>query len=125
MKTVAAKKTSRSPKSASPAQPPEEKKKKPSQAAAKPARRVVTRRQRPADATSSAPDTVQPAMVVSDEDIRIRAYFLSLEYWGGDRQDVDFWLLAERELRPARESGTDRSSAAHYLRRSAEVLVTR
>ncbi|MDP2052448.1 MAG: DUF2934 domain-containing protein, partial [Acidobacteriota bacterium] len=56
-------------------------------AAAKPARRVAARRK---------------AVVVSDEDIRIRAYFLSLEYRGSDRRDVDFWLLAERELRPAK-----------------------
>ncbi len=102
MKTVVSKKTSRSPKSASPAQPLEEKKKKPFQAVAKPAGRVVTRRKRPAGEGLSAEHAVQPAVVVSDEDIRIRAYFLSLEYRGSDRHDVDFWLLAERELRPAR-----------------------
>lgn len=105
-KTVVSKKTSRSPKSASPAQPPEATKKAPSQAAvaapkaagrapkktaaAKPARPVVTRRK---------------AMVVSDEEVRIRAYFLSLEYRGSDQNDVDFWLLAERELRPAKTPG--------------------
>lgn len=102
MNTVVSKKTSRSPKSASPAQPLEEKKKKPSQATAKPAGRTTTRRKRPAGETSSVEDAVQPSMVVSDEDIRIRAYFLSLEYRGSDRHDVDFWLLAERELRPAK-----------------------
>ncbi len=50
------------------------------------------------------PDAVQPAIVVSDEEIRIRAYFLSLEYRGSNQDDVDFWLLAERELRPAKKS---------------------
>ncbi len=35
---------------------------------------------------------------VSDEDVRVRAYFLSLEHRGRGNQ-VDFWLLAERELR--------------------------
>jgi hypothetical protein len=42
---------------------------------------------------------VQAPRVVTDEEIRVRAYFLSLEY-RGDGSDVDFWLLAERELRP-------------------------
>jgi len=36
--------------------------------------------------------------VVTDEEIQVRAYFLSLEH-GGAGSDVDFWLLAERELR--------------------------
>lgn len=67
--------------------------------AAKPARSIVTRRKRASDVASPAPGAVQTAMVVTDEDIRIRAYFLSLEYRGSDRNDVDFWLLAERELR--------------------------
>jgi hypothetical protein len=34
----------------------------------------------------------------TDEDIRVRAYFLSLEY-RGQGSDIDFWLVAERELR--------------------------
>jgi hypothetical protein len=117
-KTVIPKKTSRSPKSASPAQPPEQTKKAPTttprapKAAAgraprktvtatpEPTRRVVTRRKRPAVVAPSVPDAVQPPVVVSDEDVRIRAYFLSLEY-RGNGNDVDFWLLAERELRRA------------------------
>ena len=100
---MVSKRTSRPPNSAAPAQQPEEKQKKPSRAAAKPGGRVVTRRKkRPADEAPPAEAAVQPAQVVSDEDIRIRAYFLSLEYRGGDRQDVDFWLLAEREMRPAK-----------------------
>jgi hypothetical protein len=40
---------------------------------------------------------------VTDEDIRLRAYFLSLER-GGQGSAVDFWLLAERELRGARDT---------------------
>lgn len=100
---MVSKKTSRSLKSASPAQPLEEKKKKPSQAAAKPAVRAATGRKRRAAAPSAAP--VSPMVEASDEDIRIRAYFLSLEYRGSGRRDVDFWLLAERELRPAKTSG--------------------
>lgn len=39
------------------------------------------------------------AMVVTDEDIRVRAYFLSLEHRARGGSDVDFWLVAERELR--------------------------
>ena len=39
------------------------------------------------------------APVVTDDDIRLRAYFLSLEH-RGQASDVDFWLIAERELRP-------------------------
>ncbi|MDP3716663.1 MAG: hypothetical protein Q8T13_02735 [Acidobacteriota bacterium] len=100
------KKTSRSPKSASPAPPLEEKKKKkPSPAADKTPVRAATRRKRPAAETPVAPDAVSPVVEVSDEDIRIRAYFLSIEYRGSDRQDVDFWLLAERELRPPKPPG--------------------
>ena len=102
---MVSKKTSQSPKSASPAQPPAAAKKTPKKAAAKPARRVVSRRKPPTEAASPAPDAVQPVIVVSDEDIRIRAYFLSLEYVGSDRNDVDFWLLAERELRLGKTPG--------------------
>jgi hypothetical protein len=46
--------------------------------------------------------TVAPRPVTDDE-IRVRAYFLSLEH-GGRGRDVDFWLAAERELRPRRDS---------------------
>ena len=115
------KKASRSPKFASPAQPPAETMKPPSQAArapkaaaglapkktavAKPARRGVTLRKRPADVAPSVPDAVQPTIVVSNENLRIRAYFLSLEYRGSDLNDVDFWLLAERELRQGLSTG--------------------
>jgi hypothetical protein len=41
---------------------------------------------------------------VTDEDIRVRAYFLSLEH-GGHGNNLDFWLLAERELRSGTASG--------------------
>jgi hypothetical protein len=37
--------------------------------------------------------------VVTDEDIRVRAYFLSLEHRARGGSDIDFWLVAERELR--------------------------
>ena len=37
--------------------------------------------------------------LVTDDDIRLRAYFLSLEH-RGNGSDIDFWLIAERELRP-------------------------
>jgi len=38
---------------------------------------------------------------VTDEDIRIHAYFLSLEHRTRGGSDIDFWLIAERELREA------------------------
>ena len=117
---MVSKKVSRSSKSASPALPPAETMKPPSQArapkaaaglapkktaVAKPARRVVTLRKRPADVAPSVPYAGQPTIVVSNEDLRIRAYFLSLEYRGSDLNDVDFWLLAERELRQGLSTG--------------------
>lgn len=37
---------------------------------------------------------------ISDEDIRVRAYFLSVEHRGQGSPEY-FWLLAERELRPS------------------------
>jgi len=59
-------------------------------------------------ATAIAPNAVEPAgampeavpapRVVTDEEIRVRAYFLSLEH-RDSAGAVDFWLLAERELR--------------------------
>ena len=39
------------------------------------------------------------ARVVTDEDIRVRAYFLSLEHRARGGSDIDFWLIAEQELR--------------------------
>ncbi|MEO8681878.1 MAG: DUF2934 domain-containing protein [Vicinamibacterales bacterium] len=47
---------------------------------------------------------MRPPVVITDDEIRVRAYFLSVEYQGPDRNDVDFWLLAERELRPTKKS---------------------
>jgi hypothetical protein len=38
----------------------------------------------------------------SEEDIRIRAYSRYLERGGGDGQDLDDWVEAERELRRRR-----------------------
>jgi len=43
--------------------------------------------------------TSDVVLVVTDEDIRVRAYFLSLEHRARGGSDVDFWLVAERELR--------------------------
>jgi len=46
---------------------------------------------------ASAPQPVRARRAVTDEDIRVRAYFLSLEHRGAG-SEMDFWLLAEREL---------------------------
>lgn len=46
-----------------------------------------------------------PARQVTDEDIRVRAYFLALESQGRGGS-VDYWLRAERELR-ANAASTD------------------
>lgn len=40
----------------------------------------------------------RPPAGVTDEDIRMRAYFLSLEH-SGEGNEFDFWVRAERELR--------------------------
>ena len=46
-----------------------------------------------------APVSAPPPRPATDEEVRVRAYFLALEYSGDDRNDIDFWLIAERELR--------------------------
>ncbi len=46
-----------------------------------------------------APVAAPPSRPATDEEIRVRAYFLALEYAGDNRRDIDFWLIAERELR--------------------------
>lgn len=51
-----------------------------------------------AAAIVEAPAT-EVVRVVTDEDIRIRAYFLSIEHRARGGSDIDFWLIAERELR--------------------------
>ena len=53
--------------------------------------------------TPAAPTTVEAASVmvpsaITDEDIRVRAYFLSVEHRGQGSAEY-FWHLAERELR--------------------------
>jgi len=104
-KSVVTKKTTRSPKSAAPTLPAQETKparKAPAKAPAATARRVAAPRKRRALAAPVTEFVAAPAPV-TDEDVRIRAYFLSLEYSGGNRNDIDFWLLAERELRPAKD----------------------
>jgi hypothetical protein len=52
----------------------------------------------PGEPTDETP-TADAVRVVTDEDIRIRAYFLSLEHRARGGSDIDFWLIAERELR--------------------------
>ena len=49
-----------------------------------------------ASPVAAAPEL--PRLVVTDDDIRVRAYFLALEH-GGKGGNLDFWLLAEHELR--------------------------
>jgi len=59
----------------------------------------ATRARKVVDLPEVATKSKSPApRPVSDEDVRVRAYFLSLEHRGRGNQ-VDFWLLAERELR--------------------------
>lgn len=99
------KKTPRSPKSAAPLQSTPETTPAPKARAKAPAakaRRVAAPRKRPAAAPSVTEATAAPALV-TDEEIRVRAYYLSLEHRGSHNNDVDFWLLAERELRPSRD----------------------
>jgi len=98
-KSVVTKKTSRSPKAAAPAAPAPET--KPARKTPAKARRAAPRK-RPAAAAPKTERVATPAQV-TDEEVRVRAYYLSLEYQGGHRNDVDFWLLAERELRPVRD----------------------
>ena len=96
---MTSKKSTRSIRSASPAssRAPRAKKATPARRprAAKPGAQAATVAARETPATT----VVRAARIVTDEEIRVRAYFLSLEY-NGDGSDVDFWLLAERELRP-------------------------
>ncbi|HQZ37870.1 MAG TPA: DUF2934 domain-containing protein, partial [Vicinamibacterales bacterium] len=48
---------------------------------------------------TQTPAPVPPPESVSDEDVRMRAYFLSLER-GPHGSEVEHWLQAEMELRP-------------------------
>jgi hypothetical protein len=48
--------------------------------------------------------SVNPLASVSDSEIARRAYQLHEERGGGHGHDVDDWLRAERELRPALSS---------------------
>ena len=77
--------------------------------------RAASSRTSPADASPALEQPIAPApaaaaaiveapasevvRVVTDEDIRIRAYFLSIEHRARGGTDIDFWLIAERELR--------------------------
>ena len=51
---------------------------------------------------AAAPE--RPRVTVTHEDIRVRAYYLALEH-GGKGGNLDFWLLAERELRTRATTG--------------------
>jgi hypothetical protein len=83
---------------------------------AAPASQPVARRKpaaaRPAAPAASAPSPAASApapavaaapRVVTDDDIRVRAYFLSVEHKGQGSPEY-FWFLAERELRPSNGS---------------------
>jgi hypothetical protein len=63
------------------------------------ASKVPARRTPEASAALNGQGVQPPARLVTDDDIRLRAYFLSLEH-RGNGSDIDFWLIAERELRP-------------------------
>jgi hypothetical protein len=54
-------------------------------------------------AATPAPADPSSRPFVTDDDIRMRAYFLYLEYGAQAGSDVDFWLIAERELRGTRK----------------------
>ena len=67
----------------------------------------------PAPRTAAAPPAVvpqvaaapeRPRVTVTHEDVRVRAYYLALEH-GGKGGNLDFWLLAERELRTRATTG--------------------
>ena len=101
---MTAKKTTRSAKPASPLSEepttlarPRRRKSADAQSSAQPPKRLVTANLQPSETTPSA-------AAVTDEDIRIRAYFLSLEHSGNGMHEVDFWLLAERELKSSSSS---------------------
>ncbi len=51
---------------------------------------------------AAAPELPRPA--VTEDDIRVRAYYLSLEH-RGHGGNLDFWLMAERQLRGKVASG--------------------
>jgi len=73
--------------------------------APKPARAGATEGARPVKKTRARavatpePVAANPRRTATDEQVRVRAYYLALEHAGDDRHDVDFWLIAERELR--------------------------
>lgn len=106
---MASKKTSRTsaPKAApvQPADPVPAKAARPRRAAVAPAPAKVSAvakapARRKVAAPAPTPEVVAPpaSRPVTDDEIRLRAYFLSLEHRGRGG-DIDFWLIAERELR--------------------------
>jgi hypothetical protein len=72
-------------------------------AVAKAKAKAPARRKVAVEAATPTPVAPAPGRLVTDEDIRLRAYFLSLEY-RGQGSDIDFWLIAEREMRPRAKS---------------------
>ena len=54
--------------------------------------------------TKAAAEAKPAVRTVTQEEIRVRAYFLSLEH-AGHGHDADFWLMAERELAQGHERG--------------------
>ena len=54
--------------------------------------------------TQAAAEAKPAVRTVTQEEIRVRAYFLSLEH-AGHGHDADFWLMAERELAQGHERG--------------------
>jgi hypothetical protein len=99
---VVAKKTSRSPKAPTAAETADVKTAGKPAAPKRAAPKAAVRRKVVA-ATNGAEETPVAPRVVTDEDIRMRAYFLSMEH-RGQGSDIDFWLIAERELRPRSSS---------------------
>ncbi len=64
-----------------------------------------TGRRAAAHASKTAPVKAAPAAVVTEEDIRLRAYFLSLEQGHTGASELDCWIRAERELRGSSSRG--------------------
>jgi hypothetical protein len=70
---------------------------------AKPRVRKVSAAVAPDAASAPVPVPAAPARQVTDEHIRVRAYFLALESQGRGGS-LDYWLRAERELRASAPS---------------------
>ncbi len=71
---------------------------------AAPAKVALRTKAAPPVVTPVAAAPERPRVTVTHEDIRVRAYYLALEH-GGKGGNLDFWLLAERELRTRATTG--------------------